>query len=126
LRGERAAQYDALLADVPEVRRPHARPGVVHAWHLYPIALELERLACDRARFIEELRAENIGASVHFIPVHFHPYFRDRLQVPSGGYPVAEDAYRRAVTLPLFPDMTARDVEDVAAAVRKITTHYRR
>jgi len=126
LRHERAAQYDALLAGVPEARRPAVRPGAVHAWHLYPIALELERLTCDRARFIQELRAENIGTSVHFIPIHFHPHFRGTLGLREGDFPVAEDAYRRAITLPLFPDMTPRDVEDVVAAVRKVATHYRR
>jgi len=125
-RAERVAQYDALLADIPGVRRPHTRPGAVHAHHLYPIALDLERFTCDRARFIEELRAENIGASVHFIPIHFHPYFQGRLGAREGSFPIAEAAYRRAITLPLFPDMTVRDVEDVAAAVGKIAAHYRR
>jgi dTDP-4-amino-4,6-dideoxygalactose transaminase len=125
-RRELVALYDSRLAAVPELRRPRARAGVVHAWHLYPVALELERLTCDRARFIEELRAENIGASVHFIPIHLHPYFRDGLGVRAGDFPVAEDAYRRAVTLPLFPDMTPGDVEDVVAAVGKIVDAYRR
>ena len=71
-RAEHAARYQALLEDVPEVRRPRTRADALHAWHLYPIALELERLTCDRARFIQELRAENIGSSVHFIPIHLH------------------------------------------------------
>jgi len=126
LRARHVAMYDRLLAGVPEVRRPTTRPGAVHAWHLYPIALELERLTCDRARFIAELRAENIGTSVHFIPIHQHPYFRDTLKPAPGAFPVADDAYRRAITLPLFPGMTARDVEDVVEAVRKIADHFRR
>ena len=119
-RAELVARYDALLADVPEVRRPRCGPASTHARHLYPVALELERLTCDRARFIDELRAENIGTSVHFIPIHLHPYFQRQLGAKPGDFPVAEDAYRRAVTLPLFPDMTPRDVEDVVAAVRKV------
>lgn len=120
------ARYDAGLAGVPEVRRPRARPEVTHAWHLYPVALELERLSCDRARFIAELRAENVGSSVHFIPIHLHPYFRERLGTGPGDFPVAEDAYRRAVSLPLFPDMTDGDVDDVVAAVRKVVAQLRR
>jgi len=120
-----AAAYDRLLGDVPEVRRPAVRPGVTHARHLYPIALELERLRIDRAQFIQELRAENIGSSVHFIPIHMHPHFRNSLGLREGMFPVAEDAYRRAVSLPLFPGMTERDVEDVVAAVRKIVAAYR-
>ena len=119
-RRELVALYDSLLAAVPQVRRPQPRAGVVHAWHLYPVALELERLTCDRARFIQELRAENIGASVHFIPIHLHPYFQDQLGVRAGDFPVAEDAYRRALTLRRFPDITRRNVEDVVAAVRKV------
>ena len=125
-RHARAALYDRLLADVPEIRRPVVRPGVTHAWHLYPIALELERLSIDRAQFIRELRAENIGASVHFIPIHLHPHFRDTLGLEQGAFPVAEDAYRRAVSLPMFPDMSTRDVEDVCAAVQKVIGHFRR
>lgn len=125
-RAEIARRYDAGLAGVPEVRRPRARDGVTHAWHLYPIALELERLTIDRARFIEELRAENVGTSVHFIPIHVHPHFARSLEYRKGDFPVAEDAYRRAITLPLFPRMTDGDVDDVVAAVRKIATHFRR
>jgi len=119
------ARYAAGFAGVPEVRVPGVRPGVTHAWHLYPIALELERLRIDRARFIEELRAENIGTSVHFIPIHYHPHFRERLRLGPGAFPVAEDAYRRAITLPLFPGMTDADVDDVVTAVRRIATAHR-
>jgi dTDP-4-amino-4,6-dideoxygalactose transaminase len=126
LRRERAALYDARLADLPEIRRPVARPDVVHAWHLYPIALDLDLLSCDRARFIQELKAENIGSSVHFIPIHLHPYFRTRLGTRDGEFPVAENAYRRAISLPLFPGMSERDVEDACEAVRKVAGHFRR
>lgn len=125
-RFELVARYDAAFANVPEVRRPRTRPGMTHAWHLYPIGLELERLKIDRARFIEELRAENIGTSVHFIPIHFHPHFRDSLGLAPGAFPVAEDAYHRAITLPLFPRMTDRDVDDVVEAVSRIAAAYRR
>ena len=125
LRVERVALYDELLADVPEVRRPTVRPGHTHAHHLYPIALDLERLTIDRARFIQELRAENIGSSVHFIPIHLHPYFREQLHLSEGMFPVAENAYHRAVSLPLFPRMSAQDVRDVVAAIKKVIAHHR-
>ena len=125
-RQEIAARYTAAFARVPEVRTPIARPGMTHAWHLYAIGLELERLRIDRARFIEELRAENIGTSVHFIPIHLHPHWRDTLGLPEGSLPVAEDAYRRAITLPLFPRMTDDDVDDVVAAVSRIAGAFRR
>lgn len=126
LRAARVARYRDHLADVPEVRLPRPRPEVTHAWHLFAIALELERLRIDRAQFIRELRAENIGTSVHFIPIHFHPHFRDSLGLREGAFPVAEDAYRRAITLPLFPRMSEADVDDVCEAVRRIARHFRR
>jgi dTDP-4-amino-4,6-dideoxygalactose transaminase len=126
IRHARVARYHERLAAIPEIRRPVTRPGIGHAWHLYPIGLELERLTVDRARFIQELRAENIGTSVHFIPIHRHPHFRDSLGLDAARYPVAEDVYRRAVTLPLFPRMSERDVDDVCDAVEKVVAHFRR
>jgi len=125
-RRELAEYYDRLLADVAEVRRPVVRPGITHARHLYAIALELERLTIDRAAFIRELKAENIGSSVHFIPIHLHPHFRSSLGYAEGAFPVAEHAYERAISLPLHPGMTDHDVEDVCTAIRKIVAHHRR
>jgi len=125
IRHERVARYHQRLGTIPEIRRPVTRPGIGHAWHLYPIALEVERLTVDRARFIQELRAENIGTSVHFIPIHRHPHFRDSLGLDAARFPVAEDVYRRAVTLPLFPRMSERDVDDVCDAVEKVVAHFR-
>jgi dTDP-4-amino-4,6-dideoxygalactose transaminase len=121
-----AAHYDARLAAVPEVRRPGVRAGAVHAWHLYAIALDLARLTIDRARFVQELRAENIGTSVHFIPIHLHPYFRDTLKPRPGAFPVADAAYPRALSLPMFAGMSLADVDDVCDAVEKIVAHTRR
>ena len=118
-------RYRAGLAAVPEVRVPGTRAGMTHAWHLFTIALELDRLRIDRARFIEELRAENIGTSVHFIPIHFHPHWRDTLGRGPGSFPVAEDAYARAITLPLFATMSDRDVDDVVQAVAKVAAAFR-
>ncbi|MCE9627083.1 MAG: DegT/DnrJ/EryC1/StrS family aminotransferase [Candidatus Eisenbacteria bacterium] len=125
-RHELVARYAAGFAGCDAVRVPIARAGMTHAWHLYPIALELDRLTIDRGRFIEELRAENIGTSVHFIPLHFHPHFRTSLGYAEGTFPVAEDAYRRAITLPLFAGMTDRDADDVIAAVRKVASAFRK
>lgn len=121
-----AAHYDCLLGDISEVRRPVVRSGATHAWHLYTIALDLERLTIDRASFIRELKAENIGSSVHFIPIHLHSHFRTSLGYTEGEFPVAERAYASAISLPIYPGMTERDVEDVCAAVQKIAKIYHR
>ena len=126
IRGRLVARYQSNLAGVPEVGFMRAREGLTHAWHLFPIAIDLDALSIDRARFIDELRAENIGTSVHFIPIHRHPHFRDSLHARPEQFPVAEHAYARAITLPLFPRMTEADVDDVCAAVAKIASAFRR
>ena len=125
-RHEIAGLYDRLLGDLPEIGRPTTRPGITHARHLYAIALDLDRLAIDRSAFIRELRAENIGSSVHFIPIHLHPHFRDSLGYAPGAFPVAERAYERTISLPMFPGLSDSDVSDVCTAVRKIVASYRR
>jgi dTDP-4-amino-4,6-dideoxygalactose transaminase len=80
----------------------------------------------DRAAFIEELKAENIGTSVHFIPIHYHPYFRERMNHPRGSFPVAETAFDELVSLPIYPAMSDDDVEDAITAVRKVAAHFSR
>jgi dTDP-4-amino-4,6-dideoxygalactose transaminase len=122
------AAYDAAFAALPEVVGPPRAEGAgtEHAWHLYAIRLDLARLAISRADFIEALRARGIGASVHFIPVHLHPYYRDRFGLRRGDYPRAEAAYDGMVSLPLYPRMTDGDVARVVEAVRAIVAGARR
>ena len=120
------AQYDDAFGPLAELETPYERPHVESAWHIYLLRLRRERLRIGRTAFITELKRRNIGASVHFIPIHMHPHFRASLAVPEGALPVAEDAYRRAITLPLFSRMTDRDVDDVVAAVTRVATAFRR
>ena len=123
-RREIAARYNAALADVPGVVTPAVRDGINPAWHLYPIRLVLAKLRTDRGQIFRALRAENIGVNVHYIPVHLHPYYRDRFGFRGGECPVAEDAYERLITLPMFHGMSDRDVEDVITAVNRVIRHY--
>jgi dTDP-4-amino-4,6-dideoxygalactose transaminase len=120
------ALYSEGFADLPELELPVERPDVESAWHLYPIRLHLERLTIDRARFIEELKARNIGASVHFIPVHMHPYYRDKYSYRPDDFPVAHAHYLRLVSLPLNLRMSDVDAADVIGAVRDIVATFRR
>jgi len=124
-RREIAAQYAAAFRDLPAIVIPTVREAVVPAWHLYPVRLKLEMLGVGRGEIFRALRAENIGVNVHYIPVHQHPYYRERCQTEAG-YPVAEDAYERLISLPMFHSMTAEDVEDVIHAVGKVVTYYGR
>jgi perosamine synthetase len=124
-RREIAAHYTAAFRAVPGLIPPSVRAEVNPAWHLYPIRVDLAKLTVDRGQIFRALRAENIGVNVHYIPVHQHPYYRERFKSNSQeSYPVAEDAYGRLISLPLFHSMTAQDVEDVIHAVGKVVTHY--
>jgi len=121
-----ARLYDEAFADLPELATPITYADRSHCYHLYVIRLELSRLSIDRAQFIEELRFRNVGASVHFIPVHLHAFYRERFGYRRGDIAGAERAYDRIVSLPLYPRMTERDVQYVADVVRDIVTLHRR
>jgi perosamine synthetase len=123
-RREIAARYTAAFRGISGVIPPAVRAEVNPAWHLYPIRLNPEKLSADRAEIFRALRAENVGASVHYIPVHLHPYYRDRFGYKGGEFPVAEDGYKRLVSLPMFHGMGAADVEDVIRAVGKVLAHF--
>jgi perosamine synthetase len=125
-RREIAARYTAAFRHILGVVAPAVRPGMNPAWHLYPIRLDLEKLITDRAQVFQALRAENIGVNVHYIPVHLHPYYRDRFGYKGGEFPVAEDAYQRLISLPMFHAMSDQDVQDVIGALKKVLGHYAR
>lgn len=125
-RREIAALYAAEFREFPEVIPPATRPDVDPAWHLYPIRLDLAKLTADRAQIFRALRAENVGVGVHYIPVHRHPYYVEKFGHRGGEYPVAEDAYERLISLPMFSAMTNQDVSDVIRAVGNVVGHYSR
>jgi dTDP-4-amino-4,6-dideoxygalactose transaminase len=123
---ERYAQaFDDAFAGHPALLTPVVKGDIRHARHLYPLLLRPEALDLDRGAFIEALKAENIGATVNFIPVHLHPHYRDHLGFRAGQFPNAEWVYEREISLPLYPRMTPADVQDVARAVLKIC-HWKR
>jgi dTDP-4-amino-4,6-dideoxygalactose transaminase len=115
-----AARYDAAFGELLELELPACRADVRHAWHLYPIRLRPDYLQIDRAHFIEALKDEGISTSVHFIPLHRHPYYRDRFSLHPSDFPVADMAYQNIISLPIYTRMTDQDVDDVVKAVRKI------
>lgn len=119
-----ADQYNRAFADLA-LQIPYvARPDDVHAWHLYVIQLELESLTISRDRFIELMSEAGIGTSVHFIPLHIQPYWRDRYGFRPEDFPVCHYVYQRAVSLPIYPSMTDGDVERVISAVKEILVRY--
>jgi UDP-4-amino-4,6-dideoxy-N-acetyl-beta-L-altrosamine transaminase len=125
-REEIATRYREAFVAMPELTAAPTREQTRHAWHLYPLRLNGDRLRQDRETIFQALRAENIGVSVHYRPVHLHPYYRDRFGTGPGLCPAAEAAFERLLTLPLFPGMTDGDVADVITAVAKVIRWARR
>jgi dTDP-4-amino-4,6-dideoxygalactose transaminase len=118
--------YRHAFAGEDALELPAERPNVEHAWHLFVLRLRPGVLTIARDRFIDELTARQIGTSVHFIPVHLHPYYRDRYGFAPDDFPVAYDAFLRAISLPLTPALSDDDVADVIAAVLDVVQTFRR
>ncbi len=121
-RREIAGRYDQAFAGLAELQIPTQAPDQQHAWHLYMLRLHLELLRIDRAEFVTELKRRQIGASVHFIPLHTHPYYRETYGYRPEDLPVAWREYQREISLPLYSRMSDTDVDDVIAAVLDIVT----
>lgn len=118
-RREIARRYDQAFADLPRIEPLGPTPDVKHAYHLYVVKLDLEGLNEDRGFVFKALRAEGIGVNIHYIPVHLHPYYHRRFNTGPGLCSNAEAAYERILSLPMFPAMSDRDLEDVIEAVNK-------
>jgi perosamine synthetase len=119
-----AARYDEVLAGRPEVMKQRVRSEVRHAYHLYVIRIDPACWIADRARIFTALRAEGIGVNVHYLPVHLHPYYRERFGTGPGLCPKAEAAYEQVLSLPIFPGMNEQDVDDVIEALWKVISAY--
>ena len=121
-----AQRYTEAFSLFPELETPPDPAHIEHAWHLYMLHLNLEQLTITRDAFIQALTKANIGSSVHFIPLHLHPFYRDMYQLTSYDFPAALDAYQRVISLPIYPGMTDEDVEDVIAAVEQIVETHKK
>jgi len=121
-----AERYTEAFSLWPEVETPPNPAHVEHAWHLYLLRLHLERLTITRNAFIQALKLANIGSSVHFIPLHLHPFYRDTYQLAADDFPAALDSYQRVISLPIYPGMTDEDIEDVTASVQQIIETYKK
>lgn len=119
-RCEIAQRYNQAFAAAPALQIPYDQPAQQHAWHLYMLRLHLDRLQIDRAQFAEELKRRNIGISVHFIPLHLHPYYRNTYGYRPEDFPVAYAEYLREISLPIYSKMSDQDVQDVIDAVLEV------
>jgi perosamine synthetase len=122
-RDEIIREYNDAFANIPGLRTPTVKADVNPMWHLYTVEID-EEFGCDRKRFVNAMHAENIYVQVHYVPLHFHPFFQDEFGHERGDYPVAEDVYEGLVSLPLYPAMEGEAVEDVIQAVHRIHRYH--
>lgn len=126
-RTEIAKTYNEAFADLDALQLPYPGDDTRnHAWHLYVVRLNLDTLTIDRNRFIEELAAKGIGCSVHFIPLHLQPYWRDKYDFKPEDFPVANAQFARTLSLPIYTRMTAAEVTRVIDAVRDTVKAFHR
>ncbi len=120
------AKYDDAFRSMPELQLPPADAGDVHAWHLYILRIRPELLEVNRNQFIEELKKLGIGTSVHFIPLHLHPYYARTYGYHEKDFPNANDAFSRCLSLPIYPDMSEQEVQRVIASVQGVVQKNRK
>lgn len=121
-----ALRYREGFVDVDEVQLPPFSEDRVHAWHLLPMRLHLEHLTIDRNAFIAELKSADVGCSVHWRPLHLHPYYSERFGWAPEDFPVATNEWQRLVSLPIFPSMTGDECDYVIRTVRDLCRRFRR
>src|SRR5262249_19204873 len=115
-----ALEYLQRLADVDELELPLTDTNRVHAWHLFPIRLRLDRLTVDRNGFMKDLARAGVSCSVHWRPLHLHPYYEQTFGWRATDLPVASAEWTRLVSLPLFSGMESHEIDRVISAVRDI------
>ncbi len=118
--------YNKELIDIDEITIPFVKKNIKHSWHLYVIQIDLNKLKVDRDHIFRALREENIGVNVHYIPVHYHSYYKKKFGLKRGILPNVEWLFPRILTIPLFPRMSNDDVYDVINALEKVIKYYRK
>ncbi len=122
-RGERArvaAGYERRLVGIPGLTLPKPPDNVIHSWHLYVVRIDAAEFGTHRDDFIEMMRELGVGTSVHFIPLHLQPYYKETFGYENGDFPVAERLFDEIVSLPIYPSLSEADLDRIAAAVRQI------
>ncbi len=118
--------YDEVFLKIPEIKTLKVKEGNHCVYHLYPIRIDSEKLSIDRKKFIDALVSENIGTSVHFIPVHTFSYYKNKYKFKPEDFPIAWKNYQEEISLPMFNGMTEKEAEKVILAVKKIVNRFRK
>lgn len=121
-----ASRYNETFKDIKEIAIPLEKDWATSAWHLYALRLNLERLNAGRGKIFDEFQKQGIGVQVHYIPLNLQPFYQKTFGYKPGDFPVAENYYERAITLPLYPKMSDREVGQVIASTRKIINSYKK
>jgi perosamine synthetase len=121
-----ALRFLRELADVDEIELPPDGPDRIHSWHLFPIRLRLDRLGVDRNAFLDALKDAGVGCSVHWRPLHLHPYYEETFGWRPGDLPAATEVWERLVSLPIFPGMTREEVGHVVETVKGLCARHAR
>ncbi|MCA9246206.1 MAG: DegT/DnrJ/EryC1/StrS family aminotransferase [Planctomycetales bacterium] len=119
-----AEHYRKCFADVTEIAAPEFPDNRLHSWHLFPIRLHLDRLVVDRNQFFDELRQSGVGCSVHWRPLHLHPYYESTFHWTPAHLPVATREWERLISLPIFPGMVKEEIEHVVQTVIELCRKY--
>ena len=114
-----AGEYRRALADVEQIELPPESADRIHSWHLFPIRLNLDKLSIDRNQFIDEIRGRGVGCSVHWRPLHLHPYYEETFGWRREHLPAASEQWTRSISLPLFPGMTVEERQYVVRVVQE-------
>lgn len=125
-RREIVDKYNQELKDVEEIILSKENDYSKSAWHIYVIQLKLNKLKVDRKAIFDEFHKQGIGAQVHYMPIHLHPFYKEKFGYEVGDFPIAENYYNRAITIPLFPKMSNQDVEKVIETVRRIINSFKK
>lgn len=125
-RNQIANQYNSAFISIPEIEIPYFDNENQHAWHLYMVRLNLEMLTINRNQFVKELIDQNIGVSVHFIPLHLHPYYQKSYGYEADDFPVSHQQYKREISLPIYNRMSDEDVRYIVGVVKEIIDRHKR
>jgi dTDP-4-amino-4,6-dideoxygalactose transaminase len=125
-RKEIEEKYNESFKEIEGINIPHVKENIRHAWHLYIILLDLEVLDINRDQFIERLEENDIGSSVHFIPIHYHKYYRENYDYQKGDFPNTEYVFERNISLPFYPSMTEKEINRVIKVVNDLINKYKK
>jgi dTDP-4-amino-4,6-dideoxygalactose transaminase len=125
-RMEIVQQYQESLSQIEEIILPQLQPNRIHSWHLFVIRLRLERLNINRSQFIDQLKEAGIATSVHYTPLHMHPYYREKYGYKPEDLPCMAAVYPQIITLPLYPDLTDDDIQYVCRTIRDLVGQHRK